>query len=849
MLTFPIGFFQQILKQIISGSQINLTYISNGDTNGLFYYLGTNKNTVAWSNPSGNKITIAASSIAAGSVGILTDRAPSEFYTASNANSWVEFNIYPSQLKCSGYSLRNRSNADHYLRNWQLQGSIDDGVTWSILDNQVNNTTLNTPSQWLYLPVTSSVSYSKFRIYETGLNSSNTYYICLGEVELYGSVIVPTPTSTTDPYFANVVNLLHFNGTNGSNTFVDEKGATPVVNGTPTISTAISKYGGASGLFSHATLDYIALPQINFGTGDFTIELWVYPTAALDGTTGILGQNELYLSMFGTALSFWQNGGFVYSFGTNPPLNTWTHLAVSRNNGVLKLFVNGTVGSTQNDATNLSLTGTFNIGKTGNGQYQLYWNGNIDDVRITVGTGRYTANFTPPTTQFPDAAASTTTNVSLTYSSNGDTNGLFYYLGTNKNTVSWVNPQPNKIEVSASSIQFGNVATLTDRQDTEFYTTTGTPDGWVKIHTLTGKLKCNRYSIRNRYRADNDAGSALRNWKLQGSNNDVDWTDLDIQTNNTSLIASSQWLTLTSISSESYCYFRLLETGVNSSGNYAICLSEIELYGEYIPTPISTFLLDGLTGVVSARSVRKINSAYTGYILEASKATGVTQNIGITNSIIDNSALLSFAGSDSVFVKTLYDQVSTFNVAQATLANQPRIVNAGVIDTSGSKTTISYNNQNLIGTIPLSSYPLTIVLVASVTTTNGAFIKIGNGSNGVAVGIGNGTLDNSGTSLTGLNEAIAWIASSTPISTSQMSIIEINSTGSSTNIYLNGVLIVNGGSSYSPSDSYYIGGYIAGSFSRFPNCKISEDIVFNRLLTASERAAMVLNMKDYYNIA
>ena len=434
----------------------------------------------------------------------------------------------------------------------------------------------------------------------------------------------------------------------------------------------------------------------------------------------------------------------------------------------------------------------------------------------------------------------------LTYISDGDTKGLFYYLGTNKNTVSWVNPQPSKIEVSASSVQFGNVATLSDRQDTEFYTTTGGQDGWVKVHILTGKLKCNHYSIRNRYRYDNDAGSALRNWKLQGSNNDIDWVDLDIQTNNTSLIASSQWLTLSSISSESYCYFRLLETGVNSSGNYAICLSEIEVYGEYIPTPISQFLLDGLTGVVSARSIRKISSTYTGNILEASKATGVTQNIGINNSIIDNSALLSFAGSDSVFVKTLYDQVSTFNVTQANLAKQPRIVNAGVIETSGGQTTVSYNNQNLIGTIPLASYPLTIVLVASITTsTKGAFIKIGNDINGIGVGIGSGTMDNSGASLIELNEGVAWIGSSTPLSTSQMSIIEINSTGTSTNIYLNGTLIASGGGAYIPTDTYSIGGY----FTRFPNCQISEDIVFNKLLTSSERGAIVTNMSAYYNIA
>jgi hypothetical protein len=213
-------------------------------------------------------------------------------------------------------------------------------------------------------------------------------------------------TEISDPHFSNVKALLHFDGTNGSDIFVDVIGNNVVKNGSPKIDTSVSKYGGASALFLSASNDYITLPQMNFGTGDFTIEAWVYPISTVGGSTGIMGlmgQQEVYISVFGNTLTFWQNNGFVYSFGSNPPVNTWTHLAISRNAGVIRLFMNGVLVNTQNNSVNLSVPGNFNIGKTGDGQYQTYWNGNIDEFRITIGTGRYTTDFALPLAAFPNA--------------------------------------------------------------------------------------------------------------------------------------------------------------------------------------------------------------------------------------------------------------------------------------------------------------------------------------------------------------------------------------------------------------------------------------------------------------
>ena len=169
-------------------SNINLTFATSGDVNGLFYYLGTAKGTQPWDNPTNRGLLISVSSIGVGFPVSLVNRDASEFYTNNAPQSWVAFDIGTSKLRCNYYLLRNRNVADHYLRSWSFQGS-NDGSTWMTLDNQINNAVLNTPSQWLALPVVSNTPYSVFRLLQTGQNSAGYNYLCLGEVELYGEYI------------------------------------------------------------------------------------------------------------------------------------------------------------------------------------------------------------------------------------------------------------------------------------------------------------------------------------------------------------------------------------------------------------------------------------------------------------------------------------------------------------------------------------------------------------------------------------------------------------------------------------------------------------------------------------
>ena len=110
-----------------------------------------------------------------------------------------------------------------------------------------------------------------------------------------------------------------------------------------------------------------------------------------------------------------------------------------------------------------------------------------------------------------------------------------------------------------------------------------------------------------------------------------------------------------------------------------------------IPT-IST-LLDSYSGASAAYSLRKLKSSYTGSAIRVRRSSDNTeQNIGFdSNGNLDTYALSSFVGSGSGYVTTWYDQSGNGNNATKTIASsQPRIVNAGIIETVGGKPAIRW---------------------------------------------------------------------------------------------------------------------------------------------------------------
>ena len=192
--------------------------------------------------------------------------------------------------------------------------------------------------------------------------------------------------------------------------------------GNAQISTSVKKYGTGSLAFD-GTGDYLygpSSPNTSFGTGDFTIEFWMYSNNVsgvnqlgmlqMSDTAGGLKASyasQLCINQGQTALGVGLTGAIVANINnTNVgstiavlTTGTWYHIALVRSSGTVNLYVNGTsVGS----ATITSAINGPYIVVGGYYSSSFLYNGYLDDVRITKGYARYTSNFTVPTAAFPN---------------------------------------------------------------------------------------------------------------------------------------------------------------------------------------------------------------------------------------------------------------------------------------------------------------------------------------------------------------------------------------------------------------------------------------------------------------
>jgi hypothetical protein len=216
-----------------------------------------------------------------------------------------------------------------------------------------------------------------------------------------------TYTMPTGP-LTNIENTyLLCNFTNAGITDATSKNILETV-GDAKISTIQSKFGGSS-MFFDGTGDYVVQPSnINYGygTGDFTIEFWLYlntttiQTIVSNLSSASSTNPHLYIN---TTIRYYTNNADRIT-GSSLSTGVWYHVALCRASGSTRLFVDGAQsGSTYSDTNNYGASAPIGVG--------TYWssglpvttttlNGYIDDLRITKGYARYTTNFTPPTSAF-----------------------------------------------------------------------------------------------------------------------------------------------------------------------------------------------------------------------------------------------------------------------------------------------------------------------------------------------------------------------------------------------------------------------------------------------------------------
>jgi len=216
-----------------------------------------------------------------------------------------------------------------------------------------------------------------------------------------------------DPYFYDVSLLLNGDGTNGAqnNTFLDSStnNFTITRNGNTTQG-SFSPYGN---LWSNYTdfsscLSVAYNSALNIGSNDFTIEGWWCASSQTSNEAlwaqkagsqyfilqpSISGNNllALYIDPLGAAPAI--QGSTALKVGV------WYHIALVRQSGVFKLYLNGVQeGGTYTNSGNPTPSGATTYINGQNYPVAAGFNGYVSNFRIVNGTAVYTTTFTPPTT-------------------------------------------------------------------------------------------------------------------------------------------------------------------------------------------------------------------------------------------------------------------------------------------------------------------------------------------------------------------------------------------------------------------------------------------------------------------
>ena len=224
--------------------------------------------------------------------------------------------------------------------------------------------------------------------------------------------------SSGETNFNKVSLLLPFDGSDTATSTSDESDNSHTITfaGTAQLDTAQKKFGTAS-LLLDGDSDYIQVADhdsFDFDAGNFTAECWIR-FAALGNNTifshwanGTASSMSYYLTYFNSSgilrLGYYLGSNLDTSYSWSPSTGTWYHIALERSGTTLKVYIDGTsVISVSASTTALRdsedpfRVGVFNDASTGSPSLDWYFNGHIDDLRITKGLARYGTNFTPPT--------------------------------------------------------------------------------------------------------------------------------------------------------------------------------------------------------------------------------------------------------------------------------------------------------------------------------------------------------------------------------------------------------------------------------------------------------------------
>ena len=358
-------------------------------------------------------------------------------------NTTIETWIFPTSV--SGYkSIISKNSLNNTNNDWDFYLDSTGKLNWFYWNGGVTtltSTTAVTLNTWSHVAFVYNRSSQQINLFINGANTAGAAYIPTRDLNtsslkigasnsgVVGSTIAyfsgymsqfrivqnDSPVLYSSNFTPSLVPLTSIPGTKlltlQSSTIKDNSPTKQVINTNGTIVAGLS--ATSDGYYSHyfdGSGDYAIVnspASFTLGSGDFTLELWIYPTLLIQDNKQILDwrpaagattQPFLELRDISSVQQVWfRNSSYVNGIVTGGPVitNAWNHIAVTRLSGVVRLFLNGALKS---EATNTdTFPGAPNRPYIGtNDAASSYYTGYINNLRVVVGTAVYTQTFDPP---------------------------------------------------------------------------------------------------------------------------------------------------------------------------------------------------------------------------------------------------------------------------------------------------------------------------------------------------------------------------------------------------------------------------------------------------------------------
>jgi len=369
-----------------------------------------------------------------GSTGYLSTPNSAPLQLTNTGAFTLECWIYPTTISIARYVFTNYNQSSPYggygfgigCDNLNTQLQFWDGGSWRYFGAITANV-------WTHIAITYQGSGTTGLVFVNGVQQGSAFAITSVINYTVGNALIGAQSASAGFFAGNISNLRIVKGTavytanftpsttpltaitntsllvrGDTGAFYDlsNNGNGMTSTGTTEVTTQFKRFGSESGVYTGTGRQSVTnATNLQFGSGDYTIEAWVYrPSATLLRTllskggaaTGWLLQINSSQQVIFTVTST-----IILTSTTTITAGTWTHVAITRSGTSTRLFVGGNLEATATDSTAFSQTENLSIGVDRSNTSGL--NGYLDDIRITKGVARYTATFTPPTATFPTA--------------------------------------------------------------------------------------------------------------------------------------------------------------------------------------------------------------------------------------------------------------------------------------------------------------------------------------------------------------------------------------------------------------------------------------------------------------